>query len=202
MVPVSEAAEDAVVGIAWPRNRIVDPVPKFVPVTWIVCPAATVAGVIDLMTGPVGPSTLNRTAPDVPPPGVGFVTVMSIPPACPSSDAGRVAVREVDELKTVANRVEPTMADEFPANPVPVNCTVTSTGIGSSGVRRGFNPLNVGAALVIVNTPPAAAPPPGAGFVTPICTVPERCRKPSVSVPVNCPADTNCVGTGVPSSVI
>jgi hypothetical protein len=76
---------------------------------------------MEAIAGAVGPSTLKRSAPDVPPPGGGFVTVMSIPPARPSSDAGSVAVRDVDKLKTVANRVEPAMAVEFPENAVPVN---------------------------------------------------------------------------------
>src|SRR5262245_47131502 len=53
-VAVKVVAEVAVVGIGWPFNRIVDPVPKFVPVTVIAWPATTGFGDTEEIVGGSG----------------------------------------------------------------------------------------------------------------------------------------------------
>src|SRR5437016_3875324 len=52
------------------------------------------------------------------------------------------------------------------------------------------------------NEPPVALPPPGGGFLTPICTWPAVRIKASGTVAVNTVVDENVVGIGVPSIVM
>ena len=141
---------------------------------------------------------MKGTAPDVPPPGAGFVTVMENVPACCNNDAGTVAVKDVGELNTVASAVAPAFTCEFPVKPSPVNWIATSTGRASSGVLLGLTPVSVGTTLEMVNVPPLVDPPPGGVFVTPMVTVPERLKNVSGIVPVKRVEDVSCVGMGVP----
>jgi hypothetical protein len=137
-----------------------------------------------------------------PPPGGGFVTVIGIVPARCSSDAGMVIVIEVAELYAAARGVVPLAAVVFCANPVPVNVTVASDVPGDC-ICRGEIAESFGSALVMENDPgPAADPPPGAGFVTPIGKFPDACKKFAVTCPVSDVDEISVVGIGVPPNVI
>jgi len=70
----------------------------------------------------------NWTAPLVPPPGAGFVTVMELVPDRCNNDGGIVTDSVVEETYTVARLVAPLAAAEFAANPVPVKVTVAAVG--------------------------------------------------------------------------
>ena len=150
-------------------------------------------GVTEVIVGDKVERTLKTTEAEVPPPGGKLVTVICICPGCPSIDAGRVAVKDVGELYTVVSAElvlgkeflatlgvaavdKLALAMELAAKPVPVSWTVTSTGVGSTGALAGVIPVNVGFTLVIVKTPPSAAPPPGAGLIAPIWKLPEATR--------------------------
>jgi hypothetical protein len=137
----------------------------------------------------------------VPPPGGGFVTAIASVPAFCSSDNGTVMVIEVGEVYAVASGVVPLVAVVFLANPVPVNVTVAAV-VLPSGICAGVIRVNAGNALEMENTPgPAAAPPPGAGFVTPTVTFPDPCKKFALTCPVSEVDETNVVGMGVPANV-
>jgi hypothetical protein len=106
-------------------------------------------------------------------------------PAWLSKDPGSVIVREVAELNNVASFREPAFALEFPTNPVPVTATVRSDGLADCAICEGDSPAITGLGLFTENAPPSADPPPGTPFRTPICGVPESCRKAPDIVPVN-----------------
>ena len=141
---------------------------------------------------------MKGTAPDVPPPGAGFVTVMENVLDCCNNDAGTVAVKDVCELNTVANAVPLAFTCELPVKPSPVNWIETSTGTASTGVLVGVTPVSVGTRLEMINVPPVADPPPGGVFVTPIATFPERRKNVFGIVPIRRVEDPSCVGIGVP----
>jgi hypothetical protein len=93
------------VGVSGPNdpNVTVAPATKFVPVIVSVKappPALALAGESCVMVG-TGLSTVNVSAPLVPPPGVPFVTVTLTGPAVATSPAGTVTVSVVPPLPTV-----------------------------------------------------------------------------------------------------
>jgi hypothetical protein len=124
---------------------------------------------------------------------------MTMVPDPRSNDAGIVTVNAVAELNTVARGALPAWAVEVAANPDPDKSTVTS--VFPATTRDGETADNVGSGLFTVKRPPAALPPPGAGFVTPTGKLPPLRRNPAVRVALSAVLETKVVGTGVPASV-
>ena len=105
IVAVSVVLETNVVVRAEPLKSTVDDALKFVPFTVRVnCapPAVVEVGEMLVVVG-TGFFTVNVCAPDVPPPGAGFTTVMeSVPPTAILLD-GMVTEIVVLEMKVVVN---------------------------------------------------------------------------------------------------
>jgi hypothetical protein len=106
-VAVSWVAETNVVASAVPFQFTVEVETKLVPLTVKVkppLPAVTQVGLIDVVVG-TGLLMVNVAAFDVPPPGVGFTTVIAAVPAFATRAVVTVAVSCVEETKVVAKAV-------------------------------------------------------------------------------------------------
>lgn len=106
MVPVSCVFDTAVVAIAWPRKRIVDPGPKLLPVTWICCPGPTLVGFTPVIVGANAVISMSMP-PDGPPPGPGFVTITVCLPN--GNGCTRTPVNRVAETNVVVSACGPTL---------------------------------------------------------------------------------------------
>jgi hypothetical protein len=71
-----------------------------------------------------GIETLKKTAPEVPPPGVGFVTVMEAVPVAAMSVAGIAAVRRELLTKVVGRGLPFQFTTEVETKPVPFTVSV------------------------------------------------------------------------------
>jgi len=158
-----------VVVLATPLKFTTDVEMKFVPFTVRVNaepPAVTLAGEIDATVG-AGLLIVKDCAPEVPPPGAGFVTVTFADPAAAISEA-RIAAVTFVELTNVVDRAPPL---KFTVDPLtkllPFTVSVKAPEFATALV--GEMELSVGVGLLgllIVNTRAPDVPPPGAGFVT------------------------------------
>jgi hypothetical protein len=117
MAALTCVADIAVVGIGVPLNKTSVPGPKFVPVTVMVCPAVTLAGVTPAIVGNTAEIWIV-TALDDPPPGAGFVTVTA---GLPNGNGGASgAVSCVLETNVVGRFAPPTAMTAFGAKLLPV----------------------------------------------------------------------------------
>jgi hypothetical protein len=124
------------------------------------------------------------SAPDVPPPGAGVVTVKFALPGSVTLEAG-IATVSIVELTNVDAMFASFIATvEFGMNPVPFSVTVVAILIGPA---LGEIEANVGGGgFTIVTIAAADVPPPGAAFTA----VSERLPKLAISVVVS--ATSNC----------
>src|SRR4249919_2985035 len=126
-------------------------------------PAIAKFGLRVVSTGtPLGACTLNGSAFDVPPPGVGLNTVTLAVVATVKSEAGIVADSCVELTNCVARSAPFHLTIELGVNPPPVTTSVTAGPfIGDTfGVRR----VIAGAGLLIVNVSAPLVPPDGSGL--------------------------------------
>jgi hypothetical protein len=95
---------------------------------------------------------------DVPPPGVGFTTVIGAVPAVATRDAGTVAVSRVEETKLVARGAPSQFTVEIETKLVPFTVKVKSA--LSAVVQVGLIEVVVGTGLLMVMTSAAVPVPP------------------------------------------
>ena len=101
---------------------------------------------------------VNVCALDVPPPGLGFTTVMDAVPAVATRDAGTVAVSCVEETKLVARGAPFQFTVEVETNLVPFTVKVKSA--LPAVVQVGLIEVVVGTGLLMVITSVAVPVPP------------------------------------------
>jgi len=179
-----------------PPKLTTDPETKLVPLTVSVtcAPAVAQVGLSELIVGSA--RIVNVCAFEVPPPGVGFTTVMEAVPAVAMSGAGTVAVSCVEETNVVVREVPPQRTVEVETKFVPVTVKVNC---GSPGVAQvGLIAVVVGTRLLMVNVTAFDVPPPGAGFTTVTDAVPALAIRAAGTVAVSCVALTNVVVSAVP----
>jgi len=151
---------------------------KFVPFTVNVNaiePAATLVGEIEVIvgTGFVAAVMVNVTEFDVPPPGVGFVTVTAGVPALATSPARIAAVSCVALTKVVVRGLPPKFTDELEIKFVPFTVNVNAP--DPAAAFAGEILLIVGTGLFPATTLKFTRfdwPPPGAGFDTATVGIP------------------------------
>ena len=142
---------------------------KFVPFTVNVNaiePAAMLVGeiVVTVGTGFVAAVMVNVTEFDVPPPGVGFVTVTAGVPALATSPARIAAVSCVALTKVVVRALPPKFTTEVEVKFVPF--TVRDSAPLPAATPVGESVVIVGTKLFTVTVTVFDVPPPGAGLVT------------------------------------
>jgi len=145
---------------------------KLVPVTVSVNaapPASRVVGFIDVAVG-TGLPMVNMSAPEVPPPGVGFTTVTDAVPFVAMSAAVMAACRLVLETNVVVRGLPFHCTVEEEMKPVPV--TVSVNAAPPARALLGFSDVAVGAGLLMVNVSALEVPPPGVGVITVTDAVP------------------------------
>jgi hypothetical protein len=155
-----------------PFQLITEPATKFPPLTVKVNaapPAVALDGDREVIEG-AGLLMAKVTAPEVPPPGVGFETVTLVVPVLDISVAGTCAVICVALTNVVVSAVpfQLTVAPE--TNPVPVAVSVKAA--PPTVVLVGETDVNVGTALLMPNVVVPEVPPPGVGLVTAILADP------------------------------
>jgi len=157
---------------AEPAKFTTEAEPKFVPLTVIVKPESPTVFASGEMLVVVGEAllTVNVWALDVPPPGVGFTTVIANVPAVVMSDDGIEAVTLEDETNDVARGDPSKLTTEDAVKPVPVTVIVKVE--APTAFELGEMSDVVGAGLLTVKVWLFDVPPPGVGFVTVIANVP------------------------------
>jgi hypothetical protein len=176
------------------------PFTKLVPFTVNVNeaePAAILVGAIELTTG-VRLFTVNVTAVDVPPPGVGLVTVTGGVLAAAISLARITAVNEVELTNVVTLALLLKFTTDVETNPVPVTVSVNCA--PPALADDGDNKVTVGAGLVVELTAKLTAVdvPPPAGFVTVTGAVTGDTTSVAKIAAVTCVALTNDVTLALP----
>jgi hypothetical protein len=149
-----------------PLKLTVEVLKKPVPLMVRVCapePATTGFGEREVITG-AGLFTVKFTALDVPPPGVGFVTVTGNVPAVATSALVRASVSWV-LLTKVGVPLDPLkLTDEVLTKPVPLMVRVCAPEPATT--ELGEREVITGAGFPTVKFTTFDVPPPGAGFVT------------------------------------
>ena len=139
---------------------------KLVPLTVsvnVAPPVVALVGDIDVIVG-AGLLIGNVRAPDVPPPGLGLVTVMLAVAALAMSAAGTCAVTCVAATKLVVNAV-PFQLTTAPLTKL-LPFTVSVNAAPPTKAPAGESDETIGAVLLIVKVRAADVPPPGVGLVT------------------------------------
>jgi len=131
---------------------------------------------------------VNVCALDVPPPGVGFTTVIETVPGVAIRAAVTVAVSCVEETNAVVRDVPPQRTVEVETKFVPVTVKVNCEPPAVAQV--GLIAVVVGAGLLIVNVTAFDVPPPGAGFTTVTAAVPAVATRAAGTMAVSCVAET------------
>jgi hypothetical protein len=187
-----------VVVVAVPLKFTTEDGTKLVPFTVSVkaaVPAVALVGEIEVMVG-TGLLTANGEAPDVPPPGAGFVTVTLNVPAVAISATVIAAVNCVALTKVVVVAVPLKVTTEEELKFAPFTVKVNADPPARANV--GESELIAGNGLLTVNEELADVPPPGAGLVTVTPRVPAVAMSGAVIGAVTCVASTNVVVLGVP----
>jgi hypothetical protein len=189
-----------VVVLGLPLKFTTDPEKKPEPFTVSVNaaePATTPVGAIVLTTG-ARLFTVNVTAVDVPPPGVGLVTVTGGVPAVAISLAKITAVNDVALTNVVALGLLLKFTVEEETNPVPVTVSVNCA--PPALAADGDSKVTDGAGLVAELTAKltAADVPPPAGFVTVTGAVTGDATSVAKIEAVSCDAFTNVVVLALP----
>ena len=190
---VTVVEEIKVVVRAEPLKSTVDDALKFVPVMARVncAPPATVeVGEIEIVVG-TGLLTVKVCAPDVPPPGPGFTTVIKSAPPTEISAAGTIMVIVVLEINAVVNGTPLKSIVDDALKFVPV--TVSVKLLPPAAVEVGLILAVVGTGLLIVNVCAFEVPPPGAGFTTVMDAVPPVVISDERMVAVSVVLETNVV---------
>lgn len=189
---------------ALPFHCAVDPFMKLVPVSCRVNaapPAPVDVGEIDVSvgTGLFAALILKLMEFDVPPPGVGFVTVTAGVPALATSVAKIAAVNCVAFTNVVVLGLPPkfttdalTKFEPFTVNVNDPEPAVTPVGESTVIAGTGFVPA------VTLKFIELDVPPPGAGFVTVIAGVLTLVTSVAKIAAVNCVAFTNVVTRALP----
>jgi hypothetical protein len=128
---------------------------------------------------------------DVPPPGLGFTTVIDAVPAVATREAGTVAVSWVEETKLVARGAPFQFTVEVETNLVPF--TVKKKSALPAAVQVGLIDVVVGTGLLIVNVTELDVPPPGGGLTTVMDAVPAVATFAAGTIAVSLIEDTNVV---------
>ena len=142
---------------------------------------------------------MSVCAPEVEPPGSGFVTVIGIVVALASEAAGTTARSSV-ALTNVVTSAEPlasTVEPETNAEPKAVTVVSSAPAVTELGERL----VRTGVGLATVKSEGGEVPPPGAGFTTATAIVPAVASCAAVSVAVTSVALTNVVALGAPPNV-
>jgi hypothetical protein len=174
VVAMSEARIAAVICVALtnvvvraiPLKLTVDPLMKFVPFTVrvkAVPPAVALLGEIVVTLG-IGLLTVKVTALEVPPPGVGLVTVTLKVPAVAMSEARIAAVSCVALTKVVVRVFPLNLTVELLTKFVPF--TVKVNAVPPAFALTGERVVTVGTGLFTVKLTALDVPPPGVGLVT------------------------------------
>jgi hypothetical protein len=190
---VTVVLEMKVVARAKPLKSTVEDALKLVPVTVSVRPfppAMVEVGEIEIVVG-TGLLTVSVCAPDVPPPGPGFTTVMESVPPTVISAAGTVMVTVVLEISVVTNGTPLKSTVEEALKLVPVTVSVNDD--PPAVVEVGEMELVVGTGLLIVSVCAFEVPPPGVGFTTVMDAVPAVAISPAVIVAVSVVEETKIV---------
>ena len=168
-----------------PLKRTMELMVKFVPVAVSVkaaLPADLLVGLILLNVGD-GLLTAKLTALDVPPPGVGFKTVIAKVPPAAISAAVICAVNWVLLTKVVVRLLPLKRTTELLLKLVPVAVSVNAA--VPAVLVVGLMLLSVGDGLVTVKFTALEVPPPGDGFKTVIGKVPPTATSANVICAVN-----------------
>jgi hypothetical protein len=201
IVAASCVDEANVVVASTPLKLTTESATKFVPFTVSVKsgpPAAVEVGVKEVVvgTGFVVAVTVNVCALEVPPPGVGFVTVIDAVPVASTSEA-RIVASSVELEMNVVERDEPFQLTLEPDTKlVPVTVSVKS-GLPAA-VEVGLREVVVGTGFRIVNVCALEVPPPGGKFVTVTGKVPAVVMSLAGTVAVTSFAETNVVLAAIP----
>jgi 3D (Asp-Asp-Asp) domain-containing protein len=193
-----------VVTLAVPLKFTTELATKLVPFTVSVNaaePAVTPVGdkVVIVGTGLFAAVTLKLTEFDVPPPGVGFVTVTGGVPTVVTSAAKIEAVNCVAFTNVVALALPLNFTMELGTKLVPLTVRVNATEPAETPV--GDNVVIVGTGLfaaVTLKLTEFDVPPPGAGFVTVIGGVPTVVTSAAKIAAVTCVAFTKVVTLALP----
>ena len=198
MTAVSVVLETKVVVRAEPFHWTEEDAIKFVPVkvnVKPVLPAVVEVGEMEVSVG-AGFFTVKVCAFEVPPPGVGFTTVIESVPPTAISAAGMVALMDEPEINVVTSGVPLKSIVDDALKFVPV--TVRTNDDPPAVVDVGEIVLVVGTGLLIVNVCAFEVPPPGAGFTTVIEAVPAAATSAAVMVVVSVVLETKVVVRGEP----
>jgi hypothetical protein len=152
-------------------------------------------GEMEVVVG-TGFFTVKVCAPDVPPPGAGFTTVMESVPPTVMSTAGMVIVMVVLDTNVVANGapLKSTVDDALKFVPVTVSVKLFPPAV----VDVGETELVVGTGLFIVSVCAFDVPPPGVGLTTVIDAVPPTAMSAAGTVAVSCVDEANVVAKATP----
>ena len=127
-------------------------------------------GVMLVIAGTGKLATVKLTAAEVPPPGVPVTTVIGIVAGFAISIGAIPIVNFVELTKVVARLIPATWTTEVGTNPVPVTTRVNAG--PPAGTALGDKELITGRGLMTGKLTAELAPPPGAGFETPISALP------------------------------
>ena len=133
---------------------------------------------------------------DVPPPGVGFTTVIDAVPVVATREVGTVAVSWVAETKLVARGDPFQFTVEVETNLVPFTVKVKSA--FPAVVQVGLIEVVVGTGLLIVNVTELDVPPPGGGLTTVMDAVPAVATFAAGTMAVSLVEELNVVTRGDP----
>jgi len=128
---------------------------------------------------------------DVPPPGLGFTTVIDAVPAVATRGAGTVAVSCVEEIKLVVSAVPFQFTAEVATKLLPFTVKVKSA--LPTVVQVGLIDVVVGTGLLIVNVTEFDVPPAGGGLTTVMDAVPAVATFAAGTIAVSLIEDTNVV---------
>jgi len=143
-----------------------------------------------------GFSIVNVTEFELPPPGEGLETVICDTAALARFVEDRFACNCVALTNVVGSALPFHRTTEDAMKPLPVRVTVVAE--APTVTEAGFSVVTNGAGLFTVKATAEEVPPPGAGEVTVICTVPALARSADVSVAFSCVALTKDVWTAFP----
>lgn len=174
MAAVNWVALLKVVVFVAPLKVTTDGVTKPVPLTVSVKaapPSVALVGARDVSTG-AGLLMLNTCAPDVPPPGAGFVTVTFVVLTVRISEAGTAEVNCVELLNVVALAAPLKFTTELDTKPDPLTVRVKAE--PPAIALAGESDASTGAGLFTLKTNGLEVLPPGGGFVTVTFTDPTK----------------------------
>ena len=195
---VKVVLETKVVVRAEPLKSTVDDALKFVPITVSVNwapPAIVEVGEILVVVG-IGFLTVSVCAPDVPPPGAGFTTVIESVPPTVMFPAGTVMLMVVLEMNVVVNGTPLKSTVDEALKLVPVTVKVKDD--PPAVVDVGEIEVVVGIGLLIVSVCAFEVPPPGVGFTTVIEAVPPTVMFPAGTVMLMVVLEMKVVVNGTP----